>query len=397
MTIRLRAFLVVAVGCVLGLTLTLGARVFSPAEPDFADSDLPLYEARLLAEVMNRVKREYVDQVDDERLLEAAIRGMVADLDPHSQFLDEGEYHDIRVGATGSYSGVGVEVTMDGNEVRVIAPFEGSPADRAGIRPDDVIIAIDDVPVDSRELYRTVGRMLGPPGTSVHLSIMRDALDQPLQFSLIREEVRVQTVRGELLEPDYALVRISQFNRQTASELESTLARLERDNLTPLRGVVLDLRDNPGGLLDAAVDVADLFLDDGLIVSARGRSREARFNELARPGDVLNGASIAMLVNGRSASAAEIVAGALKDHRRATLIGTSTFGKGLVQTVMPLSRGQAIKLTTSRYYTPSGAYIQNKGITPDIVIHEDEAGEDAQLVEAIEFIKSRRLVKSGAR
>ena len=384
-------------GCVLGLTLTVGARVLSPREPVFADSELPMYEARLLAEVMNRVKREYVDQVDDERLLEAAIRGMVADLDPHSQFLDEREYHDIRVSATGSYSGVGVEVTMDGNEVRVIAPFEGSPAARAGIRPDDVIIAIDDMPVDSRELHRTVGRMLGPPGTSVNLSVMRDALEQPLQFSLIREEVRVRTVRGELLEPDYALVRISQFNRQTASELESTLARLERDNLTPLRGVVLDLRDNPGGLLDAAVDVADLFLDDGLIVSARGRSREARFNELARPGDVLDGASIAMLVNGRSASAAEIVAGALKDHGRATLIGTSTFGKGLVQTVMPLSRGQAIKLTTSRYYTPSGQYIQNKGITPDIVIHEDEAGEDAQLVEAIEFIKSRRLVRSGVR
>ena len=384
-------------GCVLGLTLTVGARVLSPREPVFADSELPMYEARLFAEVMDRIKAEYVEPIDDRVLVESAIRGMVADLDPHSQFLDEREYHDIRVSATGSYSGVGVEVTMDGNEVRVIAPFEGSPAARAGIRPDDVIIAIDDMPVDSRELHRTVGRMLGPPGTSVNLSVMRDALEQPLQFSLIREEVRVRTVRGELLEPDYALVRISQFNRQTASELESTLARLERDNLTPLRGVVLDLRDNPGGLLDAAVDVADLFLDDGLIVSARGRSREARFNELARPGDVLDGASIAMLVNGRSASAAEIVAGALKDHGRATLIGTSTFGKGLVQTVMPLSRGQAIKLTTSRYYTPSGQYIQNKGITPDIVIHEDEAGEDAQLVEAIEFIKSRRLVRSGVR
>ncbi|MEO0576293.1 MAG: S41 family peptidase [Pseudomonadota bacterium] len=348
-------------------------------------------DAQLLTEVLERVQREYVDPVEDADLLEAAVRGMVSDLDAHSEFLDELQFEHIREGASGQYSGVGLEVTLQGHDVVVITPFDDSPAARAGIKSGDIIVAIDDSPVGSDELASTVQRMRGVPGTRVHLSILRG--DDTLQFDVEREQLTLASVEHRLLSPNVGYLKISQFHERTEPEVRDAIAQLGDDNLTPLNGLIIDLRNNPGGLLDAAIDVADLFLNEGLIVSARGRTPDAVFEHYATSGHLLSEASIVVLVNGASASAAEILAGALKDHERAELVGTSTFGKGLVQTVMPLSRGQAIKLTTSRYYTPNGDYIHNRGITPDVVVRVDDAdGADRQLQRAQRMLERMRLV-----
>ena len=266
-------------------------------------------------------------------------------------------------------------MTLEDDQVTVIAPFAGSPAARAGIRSGDVVVAVDDVPVTGDALYSTVQRMRGTPGTYVSLSVLRDA--RTLEFSLRREQLTLASVSHRLLSPDVGYLKISQFHERTVTEVRAAVQSLEDTNLTPLGGLIIDLRNNPGGLLDAAIDVADLFLDEGLIVSARGRAAEAVFEHHATPGMLLVQTQLVVLVNGASASAAEILAGALHDHQRAQLVGSSTFGKGLVQTVMPLSRGQAIKLTTSRYYTPNGDYIHDRGITPDIVVRDSNTASDA--------------------
>ncbi|MEO0347196.1 MAG: S41 family peptidase [Pseudomonadota bacterium] len=391
MSLGSRAFIAVLVGVALGLTLTTAGRVMAPESPVNAARD-----ARLLHEVLERVQREYVDPIDDERLMEAAVRGMVADLDAHSQFLDADEFEDIRVGATGRYSGVGLEVTLQGRDVVVIAPFADSPAARAGIQPGDVIIAINERPVSGTELFETVQRMRGPAGSPVHLTVMRPEVTAPLEFRVERESLQIASVAGSLLAPGIGYASVSQFHEATAQELSRLLRNLERENLTPLAGLILDLRNNPGGLLDAAADVADLFLDGGVIVSARGRTEDAAFELRAQRGSLVSETEILVLVNGASASAAEIVAGALQDHERARLLGTSTFGKGLVQTVMPLRDGQAIKLTTSRYYTPDGHYIQDRGITPDIVVRNSDADDDRQLARALATLGHRRLVQHTA-
>ena len=405
MSLKIRGILVMVVGVMLGLSLSLGGGVLADRQ-DGGDEDLPWEEARLLAEVMERVKRDYVDDVDDQRLMEAAIRGMVADLDPHSRFLDEEQYEEIRISTTGNYSGVGIEVSMDDGEVRVVAPFDGTPAQQAGILPGDVIIAIDDEPVDHENLDETVGRMRGKVGTRVKLTVMRG--EDSLDFSLLRANVHVESVRAHLLEDGLGYVRITQFSESTSRDLKRALRGLEEQHGGDLPGLVLDLRNNPGGVLDAAVDVSDLFLEEGLIVSAEGRSEEARFSHSARRGDILDGAEIVVLVNGGSASASEIVAGALRDNDRATIVGTPTFGKGSVQTVMPLSNGHAIKLTTSRYFTPSGASIHDTGIQPDVVIEQPDGptlsailappdtAADRQLAGAIDRITRPRIVQSKA-
>jgi carboxyl-terminal processing protease len=285
---------------------------------------------------------------------------------------------------------VGLEVSLeedpDGQmqRVRVIAPIEDTPAERAGIRPGDAIISIDGMPVDSANLGDTVNRMRGEPGTEVRITVERDGVEEPLSFTLVRDHVLVRSVKHDMLEPGYGYVRITHFSETTGNDLNDALAELQEAAGEPgLRGLVLDLRNNPGGVLDSAVDVSDAFLDSGVIVTADGRVSEARFRMDARAGDLLRGAELVVLVNGGSASASEIVAGALKDNHRATLVGTSTFGKGSVQTVMPLSDGRAIKLTTSKYYTPSGTSIHDRGITPDISIDNDsiDAASIAQLPE----------------
>jgi carboxyl-terminal processing protease len=408
MSLKTRGILVLLVGTLLGVSLSIGG-VLLGGRDSVADKDPSLEQARLFAEVMERVKRDYVEPIDDSVLLESAVRGMVADLDAHSQYLDESEYQDIRISTTGNYSGVGIEVsTLDG-EIRVVAPIDDTPAERAGIESGDTIVAIDGIAVNPERLHDTINRMRGEPGSDVAITVARESEKDPLEFLIRRESIHVASVRHEVLDPSYGYVRISQFNETTPDELSGAIDAMmeevrERDG-TMLTGLVLDLRNNPGGILDAAVDVTDLFLDSGVIVSADGRTPEARFTKRARRGDILDGASIVVLVNRGSASASEIVAGALQDHRRALIVGTETFGKGLVQTVMPLSEGRAIKLTTSRYYTPSGDSIHKKGISPDVFVdgpgnlptvsgsHVDREG-DVQLIEALERLRSLGVMHS---
>ncbi len=372
MSLKVRTLLALAAGIAMGLSLSLSRGVLADKEAT-TDETLPWEDARLLAEVLERVRQDYVESIDDHALMENAIRGMVSALDPHSAFLDTEEYDEIRISTTGAYSGVGIEVTLEDGAVKVVAPIEGTPAARAGIKAGDVIVSIDNVPVDSAGLNDAINRMRGEPGTSVKVSVTRALVEQPLEFVLERSNVQVHSVKQELLEPGFGYVRITHFSETTPSDLTKAIAELK--SISPqgrLKGLVLDLRNNPGGVLEAAVSVSDAFLDDGAIVSASGRAAESKFEMDATPGDLLDGADMVVLVNGGSASASEIVAGALKDHGRAMLIGRTTFGKGSVQTVMPLSDGRAIKLTTSRYFTPSGASIHEKGIDPDIVVERDQ-------------------------
>ena len=377
MSVKVRTVLALIIGVALGASLSLSRGVLAEKEAVREDT-LPWEDARLLAEVLERVKQDYVESVDDHALMENAIRGMVSALDPHSAFLDNEEYDEIRISTTGNYSGVGIEVTMDDGAVKVVSPIEGTPAARAGILAGDVITSIDDVAVEAAGLNDAINRMRGKPGTQVKVSVVRAGSEQPLDFVLERSNVQVHSVKHEMLEPGFGYVRITHFSETTGSDLTRAVNSLK--SASPqgrLNGLVLDLRNNPGGVLEAAVSVSDAFLDDGAIVSASGRAPESRFEMDATPGDLIDGAEMVVLVNGGSASASEIVAGALKDHARATLIGRTTFGKGSVQTVMPLSDGRAIKLTTSRYYTPSGVSIHEKGIDPDVVVERDQnPGED---------------------
>jgi carboxyl-terminal processing protease len=383
-----RGLVAVCFGAALGFTASLAPAVLADRQPEV--EPLPWEDARLFAEVMERVKRDYVDLVDDQILIEAAIRGMIAGLDPHSAFLDPSEFRDVRVSTSGRYTGIGVEVTAEGNSIVVIAPIDGSPAARAGIVPGDIIISVDGMPVSGADLEDTVMRMRGVVGTRVVLGVLRADEQEPLVFDLERSQVAMQSVRAQFLPDGEAYVRISHFTDTTGDDLQGALRDLERRAGRPLAGLVMDLRNNPGGVLDAAVAVADVFLDEGLIVSADGRMPDARFRMEATPGDQLRGAPLSVLVNAGSASASEIVAGAFKDHGRATIIGKPTYGKGSVQTIMPLSEGRAIKLTTSRYFTPSGVSIHARGVTPDLVVEAGPDDEDMQLASAVAALHGRR-------
>jgi carboxyl-terminal processing protease len=367
--------MVFAIGLVLGLGLSVGRTVKADRgiEPENTDSQpVRWQDARLLAEVLEHVRKDYVESISDEELIAAAIKGLIDDLDPHSAFLDESQFNDMRVSTTGAYSGVGIEVAADNGMVRVVSPIEGGPAARAGILAGDQILAVDDAPVDPDKLNETIDRMRGTVGSVVKLTVTRTTQESPLEYSLTRAKLQLSSVKSRLPEPDLGYVRITHFSETTARDLERAIAALKKENGHKLAGLVLDLRDNPGGLLDAGVDVADAFLNEGVIVTADGRARDASFAMKAHEGDLIDGAPLTVIVNGNSASAAEIVAGALRDHKRATLLGRQTYGKGSVQTVVPLSGGHAIKLTTSRYYTPSGASIHEKGITPDVIVDPKE-------------------------
>jgi carboxyl-terminal processing protease len=307
-----------------------------------------------------------VEPVDDHTLMLGAIRGMLVGLDPHSEYLEASALHQLTEDTTGSYDGLGIEVTTVEGTLRVIAPIDDTPAARAGIKPGDTILRIDNVPVLAENLNDAVDMLRGPPGSEVVLSILRPGTSLAQEVKLKRETIRVASVRGRLLEPGYAYLRISQFQSETGSDLRKRVARLQKDNGTPLRGAVLDLRSNPGGLLSAAVEVSDLLLDSGTIVTTKGRIREAEMAFRATPGDALDGVPLVVLIDNGSASAAEIVAGALKDNQRGLLMGRRSFGKGSVQTVLTLDETHALKLTTARYFTPSGVSIQASGIQPDI-------------------------------
>ena len=405
MSLKIRAILVVVIGVVMGLSLSIGGGLLGNDKPA-SKEELAWEQAQLFAEVLERVKRDYVEPVDDAALLESAIRGMVGDLDPHSEYLDAGEYRDIRISTTGSYTGVGIEVAEIEDAIRVITPIAGSPAARSGIRSGDELIAVDGLAIESGHLKNTMGKLRGTVGSKVTLSVLRD--DVVIDHEMHRQIIRVASVHKELLSPSYGYVRVSQFSENTARELSGAVDELQEANGGMLEGLVLDLRNNPGGVLDAAVDVSDLFLDSGVIVSADGRALDSRFTRSAHRGDILDGSPLVVLVNGGSASASEIVAGALQDHNRATIVGTPTFGKGLVQTVMPLSKGRAVKLTTSRYYTPSGDSIHEIGIAPDVQTEETpgfpdlslagllDREADIQLAEAMEQLQPRAVMHSNA-
>ena len=412
MSLKTRGILVLVIGSILGVSLSVGGNMLAGRDTP-PSRELTWEQASLLREVMERVQRDYVEPIDEAELLDNAIRGMVADLDPHSAFLDADEYQDIRISTTGRYSGVGLEVSSAEERILVISPIDGTPAARAGVEAGDEIISIDDVSVLDDGLDDTINKLRGRAGTPVTIMVRRVDYDDPLTFRLTRQKIQVTSVSHEILDRSVGYLRLSQFNVTTIDEAGRAIDRMmdeaqgETGNM--LTGLILDLRNNPGGILDSAVDISDLFLNDGIIVSAQGRTPESRFVRTANEGDILDGATIVVLVNGGSASASEIVAGALQDHNRATIVGTRTFGKGLVQTVMPLSRGRAIKLTTSHYFTPSGDSINEIGVTPDVYIEGDrgvpgwnlnghpDRENDAQLIEALELIRNEPVMHSRAK
>jgi carboxyl-terminal processing protease len=323
-------------------------------------------EARRLAEVLSQVRREYVDEVPDDKLVDSAVRGMLSGLDAHSAYLDQREFEEIRRGAAGHYPGIGIEVSAENGFIKVQRPLEESPAARAGIRAGDLILRIDGEPV-GLNVAEAIEQMRGPAGSMVRLTVRRAARDELVDVVLERARVEVHSVSSSRLDSRYGYLRIASFSDTTPADFAEAIQRL-RGEQPELRGVVIDLRNNPGGVLESAVAVADAMLDQGNIVMARGRAADARFRMDAEPGQLLTGLDIAVLVNGASASAAEILAGALKDNQRALLVGRKTYGKGSVQSVIPLSNGHAIKLTTSRYATPSGTYINERGIEPDVTL-----------------------------
>ncbi len=405
-SLKTRSILVLVIGTVLALTVSVGATLLSDRQlavhghPESPRRDEDTM--RLIAEVIERVRSEYVDPVDERILIESAIRGVISELDAHSRYLSPGELEDIRINTTGNYSGVGLDVRMEDGRIKVITPIDGTPAAHAGIRPGDVLLSIDDVVLNGENLQQTVGMMRGRAGTRVTLGVQREGSDEPLRFALVRADIQLRTVHGERLLDDYAYVRLTGFTETTSRDLRNSLRDLTRQK--ELRGLILDLRNNPGGVLDAALEVADLFLDQGVIVTGNGRFDDRYFERRARAGDVVAGVPITVLINRGSASASEIVAGALQDNGRARLVGERTYGKASIQTVTPLASGGAVKLTTSRYLTPSGRYINETGIEPDITVRNSDprlqyrgsaAGitveQDPQLLQALHLLGNEAL------
>ena len=362
-------------GMLLGVMLALVVGAHAERENNKADNTIPMGEIRALSEVFGKIKENYVEPVKDKTLLENAIRGMVDSLDPHSTYLDKAAFQELRVGTTGEFGGLGIVVGMEDGFVKVISPIDDTPAQRAGIKTGDLIIRLDNKPVKGMSLDEAVKLMRGKPGTPIQLLVVREGMDKPLTFTLIRDKIRVQSVKSKLLEPGLGYIRISQFQERTSADMRKAITKLKKESKGKLDGLILDLRNNPGGLLDAAIDVSDTFITSGTIVSVRGRNSADDVVHTATPNDMLKGAPMIVLVNGGSASASEIVSGALQDQKRAIIMGTKTFGKGSVQTVVPLGNDTAIKLTTARYYTPSGRSIQAEGIQPDIVLDNLKVAE----------------------
>ncbi|WP_018936409.1 S41 family peptidase [Thioalkalivibrio sp. ALJ24] len=355
-------------GLVLGIMLSVSVGVYAGREDASGLSALPVEDLQRFTDVYMRIKRNYVEEVEDKELLDNAIQGMLTGLDEHSTYLDEDDFRDMEAGTSGEFGGLGIEVGMEDGFVKVIAPIDDTPADRAGIEAGDLIVRLDGESVRGMDLSDAVSRMRGEEGTDITLTVVRDGEDQPLEITITRDIIQVESVRSEMLEDGYGYVRVSNFQTRTAQDLVRAIEELKDKN--GLRGLVLDLRNNPGGILNGAVGVSDAFLDGGRIVYTEGRLDEAQVDYDASPGDVLNGVPMVVLVNRGSASASEIVAGALQDHGRAIIMGQNSFGKGSVQTILPLTEQTGIKLTTARYYTPDGRSIQDEGIEPDIRLDE---------------------------
>jgi carboxyl-terminal processing protease len=383
---KLQNYFLLLSGLFAGVLLSIGHGVF--AEKDEVRATLPVEELRTFSDVFGRIKNDYVVDVDDKELIENAIRGMLSGLDPHSSYLDAEEFTELQVGTTGQFGGLGIEVGMEDGFVKVIAPIDDTPAERAGVQAGDLIIRLDDTPVKGMTLNDAVKIMRGKPGSSIELTIVREGLDKPIKVNITRDIIKVKSVRARMLDPGYGYLRISQFQSKTADYMVDAIDELIKENKGALKGLILDLRNNPGGVLNGAVAVSDAFLTKGMIVYTEGRIADSRLRFNATPDDIIDGAPLVVLVNQGSASASEIVAGALQDHKRAIIVGAKTFGKGSVQTILPLSSDSALKLTTARYYTPSGRSIQAEGITPDIVL---ETIEVAQVETNIEPLKESDL------
>jgi carboxyl-terminal processing protease len=369
--LKKNSLFILSLGIMLGVFMGIcGSVVAEKDKSDTAvDSEaLPFEDLRTFTEIFGRIKRDYVEPVSDKKLLEDAIRGMLAGLDPHSAYLVSEEYQELKEGTTGQFGGLGIEVTMENGFIKVVSPIDDTPAQRAGIKTGDLIVRLDDEPVKGMTLADAVKKMRGEPGSKIVLTVVREGAEAPLKLTLVRAVIKVQSVKSRMLEKDYGYLRISSFQSGTGDSLKEAIANLKKENNSRLKGLVLDLRNNPGGVLNAAVDVSDAFLKSGLIVYTEGRieNSEMRFN--ASPDDIIDGAPMVVLINAGSASASEIVAGALQDQKRAVIMGEKSFGKGSVQTILPTTNGAAVKLTTARYYTPSGRSIQAEGIEPDIAL-----------------------------
>lgn len=370
--LKKKSVLVLLLGFFLGVFISTCGNVLAERDSE-ADNEnetvvLPFEDLRTFTEIFGRIKRDYVEPVSDKQLLEYAVRGMLSGLDPHSDYLSIEQYKELQEGTTGQFGGLGIEVTMESGFVKVVSPIDDTPAQRAGIKAGDLIVRLDDQPVKGMTLGDAVKIMRGEPGSEIILTIIREGESAPLNISIKRDIIKVKSVKNRMLEKDYGYVRISSFQSRTGESLKKALMDLKKENGGSLKGLVLDLRNNPGGVLNAAVAVSDLFLDKGLIVYTEGRIENSEMRFSAAPDDLLEGAPMVALINSGSASASEIVAGALQDHKRAVIMGEKSFGKGSVQTILPTSNGAAVKLTTARYYTPSGRSIQAEGIEPDILL-----------------------------
>lgn len=359
-----KSLLVLVIGLIMGVGLSIGHGVF--AERGQQKVSIPVEELRTFTEVFAKIKSDYVEPVDDKTLLENAIRGMLSGLDPHSTYLDPDGYKELQVGTTGQFGGLGIEVGMEDGFVKVISPIDDTPAQRAGVESGDLIVRLDDTPVKGLTLSEAVKIMRGKPGSPILLTIVREGEEKPLKITIIRDVIRVRSVKSRMLDENFGYVRITNFQSKTGDNLLEEIENLNDKAKKGVKGLVLDLRNNPGGVLSAAVDVSDAFLTGGLIVYTEGRDKESKLKFNATPDDVLDGRPLVVLVNGGSASASEIVAGALQDHNRAIIMGEKSFGKGSVQTILPMNTSAALKLTTARYYTPSGRSIQAEGIEPHI-------------------------------
>jgi carboxyl-terminal processing protease len=382
MRTRLKQAALIALGAVLGVLISLNFSAVAQRTP----GPLPIEDLRAFTEVFGRIKSDYVESVDDKKLITEAINGMLSGLDPHSAYLDAEAFRELQVGTQGEFGGLGIEVGMEDGFVKVISPIEDTPAFRAGLKPGDLIIKLDDSNVKGMTLNDAVKRMRGKPNTDITLTVIRKGEPKPRVITLTRAIIQIQSVKSKLVEPGYAYVRVTQFQEHTPEKMVSALEKMFKENEGPMKGLVLDLRNDPGGLLNAAVAVSAAYLpDNSLVVYTDGRTEDSKMRLYASGEYYLRGSKadymkklpaavkdvpMVVLVNGGSASASEIVAGALQDHRRAVIMGTQTFGKGSVQTILPLGNSTAIKLTTARYFTPNGRSIQAKGITPDILVEE---------------------------
>lgn len=376
MSKQFKTALVLVLGIFVGVSASITGTVFATKNNE--SNELPLDQLRNFSDIFSRIKSDYVENVEDKTLLENAIKGMLTGLDPHSTYLNPDEYKELRIGTSGQFGGLGIQVGMEDGFVKVISPIDDTPAFNAGIKSGDLIIRLDEKSVKGMTLNDAVKIMRGKPGSAIELTIVREGEDKPLTINVTRDIINVKSVKSRMLDPGYGYVRVTNFQSKTPRDLLKAINDLKQENGDELSGLVLDLRNNPGGVLSAAADVSDMFIDKGKLVYTEGRIENSHFEFNAKPGDVMNGAPIVVLINGGSASASEIVAGALQDHSRAVVMGDKSFGKGSVQTIQELRSGGAVKITTARYFTPSGRSIQGEGITPDIMLGKYKITESEQ-------------------